>query len=538
MSRTRRILIVLAMVAVTAVMLAAEPASVPNGALKDGVSEQNPPTPGVVDLTAPVESVNCTPCHATLGETDLPNLKFSHGAHLLVKCVACHQTPPHESGTVTRPTMQSCFLCHGVSHGDQGALAAAGCAKCHTPKHTLRPRSHIADWKAKPHAEVGLRNGVNECMMCHEAARDCDACHVREKVDIGKMPGIYQRTIPVEPALPPVKVDTNATPTMSACIHCHATLDDMRDESVIFAHDTHIKRSYDCDTCHKEFPHRSDKTTVPEMLTCYQCHGLTHAAQGEVATEKCEDCHPPKFELEPKDHTVAFKSGTHKKPAVDDTTRCTMCHKSDFCADCHAGGQRLADGRKSPIVLPANHRKPEWKPDHGQLFLSQQGACSTCHTTQSCNRCHVTPMPHPADWLTGHGEIEIKDKDCNVCHADRSTCQDCHHNNLDSQQLVAKNCVGCHEVMKNPKPTTIKNTGLAEHAVHFKVEERTGEPYVCNDCHIGFSQMKVSRPKSPTQAHDLRLCYDCHGALDIDQTLIAPWPGSELCRRCHTDLQL
>lgn len=531
MGRLHRIAMVLAIAAVAAVISAAEPAP--------EQPTQAPRERGVVDLTEPVTGVNCTPCHATLGETDLPHLKFSHGAHLLVKCEACHQSPPHQPGAIVRPNMQSCFLCHGLNHADQGTLAASGCAKCHTPKHKLRPRSHIADWDEKPHAEAAQGSAYNECMMCHNAPKDCDECHTKKKVDIGKIPPIYQRTIPIPEDQPPVIIDTNATPTVSQCNHCHTRLDDPKDESVIFVHDEHLKRNYDCATCHTVFPHNADKTFSPPMITCYSCHGLKHAAQGEVAPEKCSDCHPPKFELEPVDHTVAFKSGAHNKQATDETVRCTMCHKSSFCVDCHNGGVKLANGRRSPIVLPENHRKPEWKPDHGQLFLGQKGACSTCHTQQSCTRCHLTPMPHPADWLTGHGEKDPnKVQDCNVCHADRSTCQDCHHKGLDKQQLIAKNCVGCHEEMKNPKPTTIKNIGLAEHAVHFKVGEDKGQPYVCEDCHIGFSQMKVRRPASTTQAHDLRLCYDCHGSLDIDQTLIAPWPGSELCRRCHSDLRL
>ena len=33
--------------------------------------------------------------------------------------------------------------------------------------------------------------------------------------------------------------------------------------------------------------------------------------------------------------------------------------------------------------------------------------------------------------------------------------------------------------------------------------------------------------------HDLRLCYDCHGALDVNNVQIAPYPGNTLCYRCH-----
>jgi len=61
---------------------------------------------------------------------------------------------------------------------------------------------------------------------------------------------------------------------------------------------------------------------------------------------------------------------------------------------------------------------------------------------------------------------------------------------------------------------------------------------VCADCHVGFTQARVLQPSVQTQAHDLRICYDCHGSLGPDGILIAPWPGKELCRRCHEDLNI
>lgn len=39
-----------------------------------------------------------------------------------------------------------------------------------------------------------------------------------------------------------------------------------------------------------------------------------------------------------------------------------------------------------------------------------------------------------------------------------------------------------------------------------------------------------------TGPHDMRVCYECHGALDYLNVLIAPYSGAELCLRCHTDL--
>ena len=38
------------------------------------------------------------------------------------------------------------------------------------------------------------------------------------------------------------------------------------------------------------------------------------------------------------------------------------------------------------------------------------------------------------------------------------------------------------------------------------------------------------------QGHDLRLCYQCHGAVDALNREIAPYKGAELCLKCHTEL--
>jgi len=92
--------------------------------------------------------------------------------------------------------------------------------------------------------------------------------------------------------------------------------------------------------------------------------------------------------------------------------------------------------------------------------------------------------------------------------------------------------------MKLKPATKIQNKGFAEHAVHFNVVEKKGAPYKCYDCHVDFGDDKTLDPHLKPVAHDLRLCYECHGRLDHNSVLIAPYRGGELCVRCHTDLNL
>jgi hypothetical protein len=56
---------------------------------------------------------------------------------------------------------------------------------------------------------------------------------------------------------------------------------------------------------------------------------------------------------------------------------------------------------------------------------------------------------------------------------------------------------------------------------------------------FGFNAVQAAGARSQlNKGHDLSSCYDCHGALDYRNVLIAAYPGSELCRRCHSDLNI
>lgn len=491
-----------------------------------------------MDVTAPVTASNCTPCHAVIGASRNTDVIFNHAAHLMADCSACHFTNPHEDGTTTVPPMSSCFTCHGLTHGPTGVIASGECIDCHPKDYELRPKTHVKDWKAKPHANAS-KGGVNGCLLCHDPVADCDVCHEQEGLDIGPMPSMYLRTVPIKADDPSILVDPDAPVTMGQCGFCHPDIDKFKPGRIFFKHEDHLKRDYQCSACHPAFPHRPASIDRNSMRACYRCHSLEHNGNGLVATEKCEDCHPKEFKLQPADHTVKFLSGEHRERGLSDGAYCTMCHKASVCVKCHNGGTKLADKRIGRKVIPADHRKPAWASQHGPLFLGQEGQCAICHDSASCQRCHQTTMPHPTDWLAAHAKSKgLSGTDCRVCHKDRAVCQDCHHATMKSAELVAKNCVKCHPEMNQEPATSIKVAGLAEHAVHFNVAKKKGKPYVCDDCHIGFGATHFQVQNPVSGPHDLRLCYDCHGRLDINNMMIAPWPGSELCRRCHTNLNL
>lgn len=501
-----------------------------------GLGEVN----GPIDMSGQVDSSQCAPCHLRIADAKKPGLIFTHGNHLVVGCSACHVGNPHLGGKTVTPPMQLCFNCHGVDHGPDGELADARCAACHTASFPLRPKGHVKGWEGKPHAVRG-KSGVNDCMMCHDSAKDCDACHRGKQLDIPEMPKSYLPVYRTTPQRPTVLVYPNKPTTMGQCIQCHPDIDSFMPGRIIFEHAEHLRRNYQCTVCHPQFGHGDENIRRPDMRSCYRCHGLTHSESGLVASEDCLKCHPKSFELKPPDHTKAFQAGAHKARANKDSAYCSMCHKSDFCVDCHQGRKRRADGTLSQRVIPADHRQATWRGKHGGRFLAQEGVCGSCHDAQSCTPCHQTAMPHPADWLSKHASANSKkDADCNVCHKERERCQQCHHDRVKRAELTAANCVGCHDEMK-PKPGTgIKNKGFAEHAVHFDVGKKKGKPYTCDDCHIGFGSGGPSKHNASLEgsAHDVRLCYGCHGALDFQNHQIAPYSGASLCLRCHADLNI
>lgn len=495
-----------------------------------------PSRAAAVDLNAPVKSGSqCMPCHADIGAAKKPGLIFSHASHIVYGCEGCHTAPAHTGGVSIAPDMASCFNCHGLKHRGK-TIARAECEACHTKSWKRRPADHSADWKLKPHA-ASAKGSANRCLMCHDA-KACEDCHAKTAPTAPKTQPEYLPILKGTPRRPAVKVYPDGLVTMGQCVNCHPDLDRFMPGRVIFAHATHLQRAFACKDCHRSFAHGPDTTTRPDMPSCYQCHGLTHASRGLVATDKCADCHPKGFILKPADHTSAFVKSGHKKNANLAPEQCAMCHQPKFCSDCHQGKPATPGGPARQKVIPLDHRSPTFRKLHGKNYLDQKGACGSCHESKFCEGCHKTPMPHPADWTASHAIARGLDSaDCNVCHTDRGTCQDCHHNQLRGAKLLRENCVNCHPSAAIIPPTSIKDKGIAEHAVHFDVAKtKKREPYVCEDCHVGFKPAVARGTVVIGRGHDLRLCYDCHGALDYKNEQIAPYPGNSLCIRCHKNI--
>ncbi|RJQ53875.1 MAG: hypothetical protein C4521_06565 [Actinobacteria bacterium] len=467
-----------------------------------------------INLRGSVDSLQCSPCHASIGDESSKKLIFNHGWHLLVSCQNCHFQFAHVPGRTITPPMMACINCHRLTHSSQGQIARGGCRDCHPRSMNLRPRDHKAGFAGRRHVAAAKRD-LNNCMMCHEE-RFCKDCHARKRVK-ERYPRLYvfQAIVPLETTRQPVfMVNQDQPVNMGQCVGCHLDLDAFPVIKVIFPHDVHLKRGFQCGFCHLEFPHSQQGTKTPPMETCYACHNSKHGRRGVIATGECYACHPKSFDLVPTWHRVPQFNRRHAKRAKAGVASCLMCHKEKFCSDCHM----------SEKAVPKDHKQEqEWRATHGQQYTQMKQNCRICHTAQNCKDCHRVDMPHPIDFIKTHRELgrNARANNCMMCHSSQF-CGKCHHSGIANALLVEKTCIGCHPNAGLPWQDLMPlgDKGMVVHSVHFKKRFR------CEECH---PTVETKR----NQAHNFELCYECHGALDINKTLIAPYPGQDLCLRCH-----
>lgn len=293
--------------------------------------------------------------------------------------------------------------------------------------------------------------------------------------------------------------------TMSECSQCHGEIDQPakweEKFGLIFNHPVHLNRGYKCDFCHKAPVHEKNRTNRVSMDLCYDCHGLAHGKQGEMAPPECGVCHPPGFDLKPAYHKKeGFFPGEHVKKARENVTHCYTCHAQPFCADCHTA-------RKA---IPQDHKAANWGTTHGEIKGFELDNCNICHAYEFCAKCHKTPMPHSVFYISDHRPDAKKDDvDCMVCHRE-VFCSDCHH--VENVAITMENCASCHSELKTGVYTS--PSFIFTHEPHFK------KNFACNECHKGKDATEV-------QEWPMHSCYSkkCHA--------MEKAPGTGKCEACH-----
>jgi hypothetical protein len=279
-----------------------------------------------IEIGGSVYKSKCTVCHADINKTEDFAVTFTHGSHITYACSSCHTEFPHRpQGTLT-PTMKDCFVCHGLNHGPQGEMATSECYDCHRlGPTTLRPKSHVADWKEKPHVDPSLAKANTECSMCH-TLDDCNLCHLREGVNWKPdVPFVYD--------------------TQDGCQACHGNplLTKTSGEGIVKSYlvtgvDESSHRDVTCSQCHTDFTHGDTRPATPLWavnvgLACQNCHDheesaaqyakSVHAeklAEGDLTSATCASCHGG--------HDIA-------KLDTDEAKRALQASAEAMCADCH-----------------------------------------------------------------------------------------------------------------------------------------------------------------------------------------------------------
>jgi hypothetical protein len=219
------------------------------------------------------------------------------------------------------------------------------------------------------------------------------------------------------------------------CNLCHQDLDDPREVPRIdtyntkFSHQFHLSKGLECESCHAVVAMKTmaEPYILPTMVECINCH------ESKFASLECATCHLPTDQLLPASHTPDFIHNHSDLARANETMAatdfsCMTCHKQSFCQDCHEGDN--LDRLTHPLNFEFTHA------------LAAQGKereCAVCHTQRSfCIDCHrdnlVLPHNHTSGWTNlidgGRHRLEAASdlENCMACHEQNADqiCQPCH----------------------------------------------------------------------------------------------------------------
>ena len=249
-----------------------------------------------------------------------------------------------------------------------------------------------------------------------------------------------------------------------------------------------------------KFRHGFHESLFGDMVSCEGCHstpgGVRMAVSGDIQLEGCWQCHQAtehqidapcttchvplaesglsveriaRFPM-PVDHGATdFLLEGHGSLATEGTGRCSTCHTANRCAACHVDTEKdpiqamhaAPEGMELPPTwaryqVPAFHQGDDWFEEHGGS--ASRAECSTCHTSNDCMACHVSPAPAvvqslvsleesaaPGIGLEGHApnsheSLFFMDSHPVLGASNGQQCATCH---------VERFCVECHDGPSN-----------------------------------------------------------------------------------------
>ncbi len=381
-------------------------------------------------------------------------LAFTHGPHFAKTdaagraCTACHAGNNSTTYMNIRPArVESCQTCH--THRATGHYAPDNkCSTCHVPltaasgmtvadlSRLPKPATHHQANFASQHGSAGI--AIAQCATCH-ARESCARCHVdartqpligqlasdsriaqlvRGKVAEYPVPDSHRKADFVETHGPQANAGAATCATCharSSCATCHIGragaktiarlasgsastpgvqlvrltgrregLVRMRLAPVASRADTgrFLVRPHPAD-----FVENHRFSAASSRQTCQGCH----------AQRFCSDCHAG--DNRRAFHPLNFVSA-HGADTYSRDRECASCHNTEvFCRDCHKAVGIAAQGRNAAVY---HNAQPQWLLQHGRAARQELQTCTTCHTQNSCMRCHATTgwgvNPHGQDF--------------------------------------------------------------------------------------------------------------------------------------------
>lgn len=235
-----------------------------------------------------------------------------------------------------------------------------------------------------------------------------------------------------------IKESTSTTiggeiPAKKICNDCHDAKDGYSQtvsyryhQDYKFNHKLHVgEQRLTCKDCHNALYTKDivkQDEIVPKMEYCYGCH------DNATATQYCMLCHVNS--TKPDFHKKEWNTLHGKKAAVD-KKECLSCHTSkDSCLRCHKGSRGVYQYHNPNIAV--SHKF------ESRLSLRH---CRACHSERQCRDCHKASgvdykypsikTRHPLGWANKsstnfHGrKARINITTCTTCHT-KNECNYCH----------------------------------------------------------------------------------------------------------------
>ena len=338
-----------------------------------------------------------------------------------------------------------------------------------------------------------------------------------------------------------------------------------------FPHRTHERLFPTCAGCHGGISTGDAATAFPAPSACDGCHNGTDAKRvswtGPVHTPSnlkfdhvahagltrragdsldCLSCHGVGADRDARPWMVVQRAPpaecigchAHEAPAHFATgARCETCHVPLVRA------AALTDSALAAFPKPPTHDAPTWITDHKTSAAANLQRCATCHSRESCARCHVnattlaaitslgsdqrvarlvrgrspvypTPSTHTrGDFASRHGSLATtRIATCANCHAQPS-CQTCHIGKL-AANVIAKlprpgpdHAAGVQ--LRGPSPVL-----LPVAFVHNAVPDTTLRPKTVRVHADGFARTHGPAASSGRMdcagCHQQRFCTSCH----------------------------